>query len=93
MVPPSWNQPTAKQLKTMRTWMNKHFGAKWGDKKVANKIQEQLSELGYLDWGYQSGVYDKATWEAVKTFQLHTLGDPSDADGIADKATLKALFS
>ena len=90
---PSWNQPTAKQLKTMRTWMNKHFGAKWGDKKVANKIQEQLSELGYLDWGYQSGVYDKATWEAVKSFQLHDLGDPSDADGIADKATLKALFS
>ena len=77
----------------MRTWMNKHFGAKWGDKKVANKIQEQLSELGYLDWGYQSGVYDKATWGAVKSFQLHDLGDASDADGIADKATLKAMFS
>ena len=89
---PSWSEPTQKQLKAMRNWMNKFFGGKWNDKKVANKIQQRLGELDFMDADYRSGVYDEATWEAVLAFQQHNLENPDTATGIADKATLKAMF-
>ncbi|MEG1515658.1 MAG: peptidoglycan-binding protein [Clostridia bacterium] len=88
---PSWTAPTAKQLKVMRTWMNKHFDEKWGDKKVANRLQAQLSDRGYLEYNYQTGRYDKATYGAVRAFQTSEMVG-GKATGIADKATLKALF-
>lgn len=87
---PDWTAPTEKQIRVMRNWLKDEFGGKWGNKKVFNKIQEQLSELGFLKAGYQSGQYDKTTWTAVKDFQASESG--LTASGIADKATMNALF-
>ena len=52
-------------------------------------LQKALAELGYLT-GAQDGIYGTGTMTAVKAFQKdHEL----DADGIAGKMTLEALYS
>ncbi|MEG1606125.1 MAG: peptidoglycan-binding protein [Clostridia bacterium] len=77
-------------IKTMRLWMQKHFGDKYTKKGAVEQLQLMLETLGYLSSSEVTGVYNRTTKAAVKEFQQD---NGLTANGNANKQTLKAMMS
>ncbi len=57
--------------------------------KEVKRIQEKLTELGYLPEGSADGAYGRKTYNAIKKFQYY---NGLTADGIAGRRTQTYLF-
>lgn len=79
-----------RQLKIIRKWLTKQFAINHTDKQAVKRLQKQLEKSGYLKRNQVTMIYDKSTFEAVKSFQKENRITP---DGIASKDTLTSIFS